>query len=163
MSANRFANAGLFWHNRAQAMSERHQNQHYVSRVLLKRFTDAGHLQRFNMQEKKWRRISPKKVFSGLGYTQLMAYGATDNSVEESFQKVETALPETLKVLDEAAKQSGSTTIDKARYENLCWYCAYLWRNSPFAKAVAAFEFVYQLIIILTWTKAESNYCKQLV
>jgi hypothetical protein len=125
-------------------MSNAYQNQHYVSQVLLRRFADAGYLQRFSVQSNTWKRVSPKRVFSGLGYTQLLAYGETDNSLEASFAKIESAFPLTLKALDDAATRSISV-LPVNLYENLFWYCAYVWRISPFAKAKAPGEFVMQL------------------
>jgi hypothetical protein len=121
-----------------------HQNQHYVSQVLLRRFSDKGFLQRFSVKTNTWKRVSPRRVFSGLGYTQLMAYGEMDTSLEESFGKIENALPKTLHALDDAATRV-RTEIPADIWDNLIWYCAYLWRISPFAKAVAPIEFVYQL------------------
>jgi hypothetical protein len=67
-------------------------NEHYVSQVLLRRFTVAGHLQCYRVQTDKWKRVSPKNVFSDFGYNQLLVYGQVDNTLEQAFSKVETAL-----------------------------------------------------------------------
>ena len=118
-------------------------NEHYVSQVLLRRFTVSGHLQCFKIQESKWRRKSPKKVFSEFGYNQLLVDGKVDDTLEKAFCKVETNLPQTLKALDNAAIHS-STELPPAVYENLCWYCAFIKRISPFSKVAAPADFVLQ-------------------
>src|SRR5271170_7579387 len=107
-------------------MSKLFQNQHYVSQVLLRRFAEKGFLQRFDIRWNKWKRISPRQVFSKLGYTQLIAYGETDDSLEKSFKKIEDIFPTTLNALDEAAGKNNSE-LPVSIYENLFWYCAYLW------------------------------------
>lgn len=119
-------------------------NEHYVSQVLLRRFTVAGHLQRYRVQTDKWKRVSPKKVFSDFGYNQLLVYGQVDNTLEQAFSKVETPLPKTFDALEEAANKT-STELPLAVFENLCWYCAFIKRVSPFAKAAAPADFIIQL------------------
>jgi hypothetical protein len=119
-------------------------NEHYVSQVLLRRFTREGHLHCYNVQKNTWARLSPKKVFSEYGYNQLLIDGQVDHTLEQAFQKVETPLPKTFEALELAAKQP-STELSVAVFENLCWYCAFLKRISPFAKAAAPADFVIQL------------------
>ncbi|HEX3890765.1 MAG TPA: DUF4238 domain-containing protein [Verrucomicrobiae bacterium] len=119
-------------------------NEHYVSQVLLRRFTIAGHLQSYSLKEDKWRRLSPKKVFSELGYNQLLIDGQVDNTLEQAFSKVETHLPKTLEALEKAA-DNASTELPAEIFENLCWYCAFIKRISLFAKAAAPADFVIQL------------------
>ena len=119
-------------------------NEHYVSQVLLRRFTENGHLHRYHVPTGKWRRLSPKKVFSGFGYNQLMVLGQVDHTLEQAFSKVETPLPITFAALEEAAGNA-TTELPLDVYENLCSYCAFLWRVSPFAKAAAPVDFVIQL------------------
>jgi len=94
--------------------------------------------------ENRWARLSPKKVFSEYGYNQLLVDGQVDHTLERAFQKVETPLPKTFEALELAANQS-STELPIDVYENLCWYCAFLKRISPFAKAAAPADFVIQL------------------
>jgi hypothetical protein len=119
-------------------------NEHYVSQVLLGRFTVAGHLQRYRVQTDEWKRVSPKKVFSEFGYNQLLIYGQVDNTLEQAFSKVETPLPKTFEALEGAANKP-STELPLPIYENLCWYCAFIKRVSPFAKAAAPADFIIQL------------------
>jgi hypothetical protein len=119
-------------------------NEHYVSQVLLRRFTENGHLHHFHLPTGKWRRLSPKKVFSGFGYNQLQVFGQVDHTLEQAFSKVESPLPITFAALEKAA-DNPTTELTADIYENLCWYCAFLWRVSPFAKMAAPVEFVVQL------------------
>jgi len=119
-------------------------NEHYVSQVLLRRFTVDGHLQSYQVKADKWRRKSPRKVFSEFGYNQLLIDGQVDDSLEQAFSKVETPFPITLKALETAAGKP-STELPENIYENLCWYCAFLKRISPFAKTVAPADFVIQI------------------
>ncbi len=119
-------------------------NEHYVSQVLLRKFTTDGHLQRYRVKENKWKRVSPKKVFSEHGYNQLLINGQVDHTLEQAFSKVETPLPKTFAALEQAAN-STSTELSPEVFENLCWYCAFIKRISPFAKAAAPVDFVMQL------------------
>jgi hypothetical protein len=121
-----------------------YQKQHYVSQVLLRRFAKAGRLQEFNVQTGKWRPQPPKRLFCQAGYTQLLANGQVDNTLEIEFGKVERQFPITLAALDDAAKKP-QVTLPIEVYTNLCWYCAFLWRISPFAKAKAPVDFVVQM------------------
>lgn len=121
------------------------RNQHYVSQVLLRRFIDdTGVLQRFCLKSNTWNQKSPKAVFSRIGYNQVIINGVHDDSLEESFTRLEDKLPEVLKALDTVAN-GGSTRLEEAVYNNLMWYCAYLWNMSPFAKATAPMHFLLQL------------------
>ena len=125
-------------------MNTVYQKQHYVSQVLLRRFASAGRLQVFDIKTEKWKRLPPKKIFCQAGYTQLLANGQVDNTLEREFRKVERQLPKTLAALDDAAKKP-QETLTLELYTNLCWYCAFLWRISPFAKAKAPVDFVIQM------------------
>jgi Protein of unknown function (DUF4238) len=128
----------------ASTMNTAYQRQHYVSQVLLRRFADFGRLQVFDIGTEKWKRLPPKKIFCQAGYTQLLANGQVDNTLEREFGKVEKQLPRTLAALDAAAKRP-DLTLPLEIYANLCWYCAFLWRISPFAKAKAPVDFVMQM------------------
>jgi len=125
-------------------MNAVYQKQHYVSQVLLRRFANNGRLQVFDIKTRKWKSLPPKKIFCQSGYTQLLANGQVDNTLEREFGKVERQLPKTLAALDNAAKKS-QVTLPPEVYTNLCWYCAFLWRISPFAKAKAPVDFVMQI------------------
>src|SRR4051812_34587337 len=112
-------------------MHSQTENQHFVSQVLLRRFTVSGLLQRYDLQTNKWRPKSPKRVFSEFGYNQLLVSGQLDNTLEDAFSKVETPLPKTFAALEEASNSS-ETELLPAIYDNMCWYCAFLKRISPF-------------------------------
>ena len=84
-------------------------------------------------------------MFSRQGYTQLIAYGTLDNTLEESLSQREDKLPQVLEALDKAAANGISTDLEKEVFNNLICYCSYLWSISPFAKAVAPLEYVMQL------------------
>ncbi len=131
------------------------QNQHFVSKVLLKRFTVSGRLQCYNVQTDKWKPEPPKNVFSEFGYNQLVVSDQIDNTLEAAFSKVERPLPKTLKALDEAANKPLSA-LSPAAYENMCWYCAFLNRISPFAKAAAPFDFLKQIELELQNGKSDT-------
>ena len=88
--------------------------------------------------------MPPKKTFYHIGYTQLLADGQVDNTLEKELGKIERQLPTTLAALDDVAKKT-QVTLPPAVYTNLCWYCAFLWRISPFAKAKAPVDFVMQM------------------
>jgi len=130
--------------DRQREINESSQNQHYVSQVLQRRFADDGFLERFDLKWNKWKRVATAQIFTRLAYSQLFAYGHHDNSLDESFQKCENALNETLNALDDATKQD-TTELTEPACTNLFLYCAYLWRMSPFVKAIAPFEYALQL------------------
>lgn len=130
-------------------------NEHYVSQVLLRRFTTLGHLQSYRVRNGTWKRESPKNVFSDFGYNQLLVCGQVDNTLEQAFSKVETPLPKTFEALEEAANRD-STKLPPPIFENMCWYCAFIKRISPFAKAAAPADFVIQLDMELEKGGAET-------
>lgn len=134
----------------------RYQNQHYVSQVLLRRFTQDRQLQRFSLQHNRWKGVSTKQVFSFPGYTQVLASGVLDNSLETTFHKLENKFNSIMLVLDDIATRQGTHTLPVEVFENLFWYCAFLWRMSPFCKAVAPCEFVLQLDRELEHGRGES-------
>jgi hypothetical protein len=101
-------------------------------------------LQHYQVQAEKWKPQSPRNVFSELGYNQLLVGGNIDNTLEKAFSQVETPLPKTFGALEKAANKP-STELPPTIYENLCWYCAFLKRVSPFAKAAAPASFVVQM------------------
>jgi len=141
-----FTRAASSTGGRAKTQIPISQNQHFVSQVLLRRFAGNGGLQVFDIKTAKWRRRpqSPKRVFCHKGYTQLLVNGQVDNTLEDEFGKVETQLPVTLAALDKAA-QKPTTVLPLEVYSNFFWYCAFLWRISPFAKAKAPADFVIRM------------------
>jgi hypothetical protein len=128
-----------------QLMNERTPRHHYVSRVLLERFRRPGKpLECYGVKNRKWKQRSVERACSALGYNQVLQEGDVNDAIENSFSKVESNLPKTLKALERAAKKS-STELPKEIYENLCLYCAFLKRTSLFAKPGAVVSFLAQL------------------
>jgi hypothetical protein len=123
-------------------------NQHYISQALIRRFSNNGTIQKYTLKYGKWKTSSPKSVFSGFGYNQLVAFGQSNNEVEEMLKPLEDTLPETLSALDDAAKAK-ETVLDSEIYKRMCSYCAFLWEMSPFIKLAAPFHFVQQLMFDL--------------
>lgn len=126
-------------------MNNPDENQHYVSRVLLKRFKTPGSpLQCYQVRTGEWKPRSIDKVCAARGYHQLLLAGSADNSLEEAFSKVESLMPETLSALA-AAVTRRETELPSRIYDNLCRYCAFLKLSSPPAKALAVANFVFQI------------------
>lgn len=126
-------------------MNKKNENQHYVSRVLLKRFKTPGtSLQCYQVETGEWKPRSIDKICAARGYHQLLLSGNADNTLEDAFSRVESCLPGTLNALTEAATRT-STELSTAVCENLCRYCAFLRLSSPPAKAMAIANFVFQI------------------
>src|ERR1700692_277125 len=105
-------------------MNTPNENQHWLSRTLLRRFKDDGApLQCYQVATNEWMPKSIDRICSAPGYNQLLTLGTTDNSLEAAFSKVESGLPNTLKALEKASKRSQSQLAD-AKYNILGWYCA---------------------------------------
>src|SRR5437868_6013352 len=97
-------------------------NQHYVSRVLLKRFKIPGHpLKCYQVKTGKWKPKSVEKTCAESGYNQLLMSDCTYNSLEEEFSKVESRLPNIFRVLERAAHQA-STELPATVFTDLCRY-----------------------------------------
>ena len=124
------------------------RNDHYVSQVLLRRFTDKGRLQKYTLKYGKWSPSAPKKIFSEIGYNQLLAFGKFNTKLDDELKTLEDTLPVTLAALDKAA-HAKSTPLDPTIYEHMCRYCAFLWEMSPFCKSVAPVNFIQQLLLHL--------------
>jgi hypothetical protein len=74
-------------------MNKKNECQHYVSKVLLERFRVRNcPLECYQVQTGKWEQRSVKKVCSARGYNQLLMSGDVNNSIEDSFSKVESNL-----------------------------------------------------------------------
>jgi hypothetical protein len=126
-------------------VNEKNERQHYVSQVLLKRFKRPGHpLECYQVETGTWKPRSVRRTCSAPGYNQILVSGKMNNALEDSFARVETHLPETLKALEEAASRT-TTTVSKEIYGNLCSYCAFLLGTSLFAKPGAVFTFLTQI------------------
>src|ERR1039458_9262938 len=101
-------------------MNSKNELQHYVSRVLLERFRIPNSpLECYQVQTGEWKQRSVEKVCSSHGYNQLLVAGDVNNAIEDSFSKVESNLPNTFRILEEAANQP-SIELPKPVYENLC-------------------------------------------
>lgn len=120
-------------------------NQHYVSRVLLKRFKLPGEpLQCYETATGKWKAKSIEKACAESGYNQLITAEGIDDTLEEQFSKIESRVPKTFRFLEETA-DSGSAALPVRVFTDLCQYCAFLTLSSIAAKASAVVNFVYQL------------------
>jgi hypothetical protein len=126
-------------------MNNKDERQHYVSRVLLERFRHAGKpLECYDLKAQEWKQRSVGKVCSAPGYNQVLLSSDVNNTIEESFSKVESRLPKTFRAL-EKARAKPKTELEKSTYENWCLYCAFLKRTSLFAKPGAVVSFLAQL------------------
>lgn len=120
-------------------------NQHYVSRVLLKRFKRRGEpLQCFKIATGEWTPKSIEKACAESGYNQLITTEGIDNTLEEQFSKTESRVPKTFRFLEQCA-DSASTELPPGVFTDLCQYCAFLTLSSIAAKASSVVNFVYQL------------------
>lgn len=129
----------------AETMNKENERQHYVSQVLLSRFKVRGSpLQCYQVRSGEWKGRSVERVCSAGGYNQLLLYGQSDNSLESSFSKIESRLPETFRALEDAATRQ-TTQLPQHVYQNLCRYCAFLKLTSLFSKASAVVNFVAQV------------------
>ncbi len=126
-------------------MNNVNENQHYVSRVLLKRFRRPGHpLRCYELATKRWKPKSLEKACADSGYNQLITPSGIDNTLEQEFSKVESRVPNALRFLERAAEK-GSVVMPAQVFTDLCRYCAFLALSSIAAKATATVTFVYQL------------------
>jgi hypothetical protein len=122
-------------------MNTPNENQHWISRVLLKRFKeDRNPFQCYQVATDEWVPKGIERVCAAPGYNQLLVSGKADNTLEEAFSKIESGLPITLKALEEASKHS-STILTPRVHENLCWYCSFLSGVAPQSKAGAVVSF----------------------
>jgi hypothetical protein len=101
-------------------------------------------LQCYQVETGEWVAKSVAKTCSESGYNQLLAFGVSDNSLEEGFSKVESRLPKTFRALEGAVGRS-QTELPPPILDNLCRYCAFLKLSSLAAKATAVVNFVYQI------------------
>jgi hypothetical protein len=120
-------------------------NQHYVSRLLLKRFKLRGHpLQCYDVAARQWRTKSVEKACADSGYNQLITSHGIDDTLETEFSKIESRIPKALRLLERIAAD-GKTDLPVQVFTDLCQYCAFLTLSSIAAKASAVVNFVYNL------------------
>jgi hypothetical protein len=124
---------------------QRPENQHYVSRLLLKRFKLPGHpLECYDIAAGQWKPKSVEKACADSGYNQLITSDGIDDSLEDEFSKVESRVPKALRLLERIAG-IGSADLPAQAFTDLCQYCAFLTLSSIAAKASAVVNFVYNL------------------
>ena len=121
-----------------------YQNQHYISKVLLRRFSKNGVLQKYHVEHDSWGQAGLENTFAHFGYTQLLSNGAIDNTLETAFGKLETLMPKALAALDDAATRE-KTALSVKLYSAFCWYLAFLHCLSPFFKAKSPEDFLHDL------------------
>lgn len=122
-------------------------NQHYVSQALIRRFAGPdSRIEKYSLKYKKWKTTAPRSLFSELGYNQLLAFGEFNNDLDDRLKTLEDTLPHTLNTLRDAATRK-ETVLDAKIYDRFCWYCAFLWNMSPFAKAAAPINFIGQIML----------------
>lgn len=125
--------------------NQRPVNQHYVSRLLLKRFKLPGHpLECYDITAGQWKPKSVEKACADSGYNQLITSDGIDDTLEDEFSKVESRIPKALRVLERIA-EDGSVDLPAQAFTDLCQYCAFLTLSSIAAKASAVVNFVYNL------------------
>jgi hypothetical protein len=125
--------------------NQRPVNQHYVSRLILKRFKLPGRpLQCFDITARQWRAKSVEKACADSGYNQLITSDGIDDTLESEFSKIESRIPKALRFLERIAAD-GSTDLPVQVFTDLCQYCAFLTLSSIAAKASAVVNFVYNL------------------
>lgn len=126
-------------------MNCKDENQHYVSKVLLKRFKTKGSaLQCYQVQTGDWIERSVDAACSASGYNQILVADGVNNAIEDAFSKVESILPKTFEAL-EVAVDKPSTELPKKIYENMCLYCTFLKQTSLFSKPGAVVSFLAQI------------------
>jgi Protein of unknown function (DUF4238) len=126
-------------------MNQKNENQHYVSRVLLKRFKKRGMpLECYQIQTEDWVSRSIDKICASRGYNQLLISGSADNTLEDVCSKVESRLPETLKALANLGTNPNAE-LAPLFYNNLLQYLAILKLSSIPSKALAVANFVFQI------------------
>lgn len=126
-------------------MNNLNERQHYVSKVLLKRFKAEGSpLYCYQVNTGEWKPRSVDNICSAEGYNQLLIPGESDNDLEAAFSKVESKLRETFRLLEQAANKK-LTELPANTYQNMCLYCAFLKLSSLFAKASGVALFVTHL------------------
>lgn len=128
-------------------MNNSNENQHFVSKVLLKRFKIPGNpLQCYQVQTGNWIPKKPDNACSSPGYNQLLFTGQSEaeNKLESEFSAVESRLPKLFIILEDAAKNP-TTELAEGIYNDLCKYCAFLKLTAPHAKPGAVAAFLFQL------------------
>lgn len=126
-------------------MNRKDENQHWVSRVVLKRFKMPGKpLQCYQVQTGDWQEKSLERVCAWAGYNQVLEGGQSDNTIEGIFSGVESKLQKTFRALEEASNRP-VTELPRDTYENMCRYCALLKLLAPYSKPGAVVSFVMQI------------------
>jgi len=121
------------------------QNQHYISQVLLRRFShvkqNGDWVFRYDLTDKQWNELHTSKTFSWRGYTDIQQ-GV--NTIESSFHKLENSLAKALEEIERATKSTQSLLSKKA-HKTIAQYFAYVRLLSPFTKAASPVDLVRNL------------------
>jgi hypothetical protein len=126
-------------------MNEIGENQHWFSKVLLKRHKlPEAAFECYQIETGAWEPKGIERACAWPGYNQLLIGGQADNTLEATFSGVESKMPKTFRALDHAANQQ-MTELPQDIYVNLCRYCAFLKLISPVAKPGAVIGFILQL------------------
>lgn len=128
---------------------DKHQNQHYISQVLLRRFShvkqNGNWVFRYDLIDKQWNELHTSKTFSWRGYTDIQQ---GENTIESSFHKLENSLPKTLEEIERATKSTQSLLSKKA-HKTIAQYFAYVRLLSPFTKAASPVDLIRNLNVQL--------------
>jgi hypothetical protein len=125
------------------------KNDHYISQALLRRFTnDDGKFMRCWVRAKQgkgvWSPAVPSNTFSHDNYNAIKTLNENDRNVDKFFSVVENNITEILATLDSVEGRKFIETTPQA-YNNLCWYCAFLYTLSPLYKAACPLVFLTNL------------------
>lgn len=119
------------------------ENQHYISRLILRRFINKGTLKRYWVHHGTWGNVG-LDAFSNHGYTQLILDGKIDNTLETEFNKVEVIMNNALREIDTAIN-GAKIDLSVKHYRGMCLYLAFLHCLSPFFKASCPEDFLHDL------------------
>lgn len=126
-------------------MNQHNENQHWISRVLLKRFKTPGNpFQCYQIRTGQWIEKGIERACASLGYNQLLVSGEADNSLEAALSKIESGLRDTFRVL-EGATNKPLTDLPPEIHANLCSYCTFLKLISPISKPGAVVSLTFQI------------------
>jgi len=124
-------------------MDVANQNQHWISKHLLKRFkTEAVPFQCYQVETGEWLPKGLDRTCAASGYNQLLVSTQVDNTLEAAFSKVQSGLRNTLRALEDASKRP-ITELRQPMYSNMCWYCAFLKGVAPYSKPGAVVSFYF--------------------
>ena len=122
-------------------MNNKNERQHYVSQVLLKRFKATGKsLQCYQIQTGLWKAKRIERACSARGYNQLLVGGNMNNTIEDSFSKVETNPPRDIQSIADRSKSPNDGSA-KRNLRELVPLLHFLVGNIAFRKAGGCGDF----------------------